>query len=797
MTSSLPSRLRFLHWRTVKPLPRSHPRSAPRFLHRLTWSSVLSLGLWSMGSSTLALLSASAQTVPSSVLGAYTLLDQGLVNQAIARFERILQQMPQSLEARLGLAIAYRRAGRDADAFQAYERVLTIDSTNRLALLSLGILGGYRPEWQERGIATLTSLLQRSPEDQEARTQRALLYIYQGNFDAAVADYEQVLQNSPALEAVLGAAQAYGYQGNLEKSLSLFDRYRQTGRPLQGDPAIAYARVLRLTGNPTAAVQVLETLLRQQPRLTPVAIRMRSELALNYAALERVDRATAVLAPLRDRADSRMILGRTLIAIGKSADREAFLSEGIALFQTVLADANVPVNTQREIADVLSGIPQYQPIALSVYQRLGLAQPNDRALQTRISVLEHETGKLPQADLLVRLNQLLQPLPMDLEEQRTIAQALGQITQPNPVMLPLYENLVRSGISEPMLYFRIAQMYVKQGRYDTARSVLTTYQQSLAAMTRDNLTGDPNAAAELLLAVIDQRQGNLEASSRRYQAILDSKPSDRAILSGALQGLAGIRQQQGDIREALRLYSQVIAMNPQDPAKRLGQASLQYQADLLSRSDAEKLLRDWLTAQPLTNTPLELYSLVAALPANPAYEMLYRALVQADPTQIGVQVRLVEAIAGQNESAAMAYINQLIERDPDNLTNYFLKGQIAQQADDLGLAASAYEEILKREPENLDAMSALGGVRFQQRRYYAAVDLYSAVLTRQPEHTIARGALSSLEGILKRNLPALRQAQQRRQSEEAIPVLNPLPAPVPAAEFQPQGDTPLPWERRS
>lgn len=791
MNSSLPFRLRLPLRRTAKQPPQKENCARSSLLPRLTWSGVLSLGLWSLGSSTLALLSASAQTVPASVLNAYTLLDQGLVNQAIARFERLLQQMPQSLEARLGLAIAYRRAGRDADAFQAYERVLTIDPNNRLALLSLGTLGGYRPEWHERGIAALTQLIQRDAEDREALPQRALLYIYQGQFDAAVADYEKVLQKDPTPEMILGAAQAYGYQGNLSQSLALFDRYRQMGKPLQGDPAIAYARVLRLTGNPAEGVQVLETQLRQQPRLTPSTIRTRAELALNYAALGRFDRASTALAPLRGRSDSRMPLGRALIAIGQTADRQAWLDEGVSLFQSVLTDPQVSVSTQREIADVLAGMTQSQSIALSVYQQLGQLQPDDRSLQTRIAVLEYESGKLAEADLLTKLNQLLQTLPSEPDQQQKIAQALIQLKQPSPTLLPLYENLVRSGISEPMLYFRIAQMYLRQGKYDTARSVLATYQQASGE--------NPSPVAELLLAAIDQRQGNLEESMRRYQAVIESNPQSPEILSGALQGLAGVLQTQGAYQDALLMYNRAIAANPENPAHELGQASLQYRAKLLPRSEAEAVLRRWLTSQPLTNTPPELYSLVAALPANPAYEMLYRALVQAEPTQIGVQVRLAEVMAEHNRTAAMAYVEQLIARDPDDINVYFLKGQIAEQVDDLNQAATAYEEILKREPRNVDALSALGGVRFLQRRYYAAVELYSEVLELQPNHTIARSALSSLEGVLKRSIPALRQVQQLRQAEaeNSMPVLSPLPAPLPAAEFQPQGDTPLPWERRS
>lgn len=144
----------------------------------------------------------------------YRLMNQGLVNQAIAVFEQAVRDYPQSVQARLGLAMAYQRQGRIDDAFQAYNRVLEVDPNNRMALLSLGILGGYRIEWQERGIEALNQLLELNPNDLEARSQRALLYGYQGRFGAAIADYEIVLAANPTPEVILGAAQVYAYNGD-------------------------------------------------------------------------------------------------------------------------------------------------------------------------------------------------------------------------------------------------------------------------------------------------------------------------------------------------------------------------------------------------------------------------------------------------------------------------------------------------------------------------------------------------------------------------------------------------------
>ena len=234
-------------------------RKVVRF-KRLGWSCLLALGL--SGGLLVDLLrweipAVQAQTVPAAVRQAYTLLNRGLVDDAIAAFQRAIRSYPQSIEAKVGLAIAYRRAGRDADAFQAYERVVEQDPNNRLALKTLGLLGGYRAEWQERGIIALTTLLTLEPNDLEARAQRALLLGYRGRFAESLADYQVVLQNNPTPDVILGAAQIYTYTGNAQQGLELFNRYRALGRTITGNAAIAYARALRETGNPTQAIAIL------------------------------------------------------------------------------------------------------------------------------------------------------------------------------------------------------------------------------------------------------------------------------------------------------------------------------------------------------------------------------------------------------------------------------------------------------------------------------------------------------------------------------------------------------------
>jgi cellulose synthase operon protein C len=731
---------------------------------RAGWSSLLSLGLF--GSPLLGMLSltpvAIAQSVPGAVAQAYTLLGQGLVNQAIAAFQRAIQQYPQSLEARLGLAIAYRRAGRDADTFQAYEQVLQLDPNNRLALNTIGILGGYRPEWQERGIAALTTLLTLDPNDVEARAQRALLYGYQGRFAEAIADYNIALQSNPSPDVLVGAAQVYAYSGDYARALDLFSRYQSSGGTIQGNAAIPYALALRETGNPAQAVQVLESQLRQLSGLNSTTIQMRASLAVAYAANRQIDQAVAVLAPLRGRQDSRTILARALNETGRYSGNPTFTSEAIALYQQVLTQTpNLTVGLAREIADVLSGSPQGQAYALEVYRQLAQQQPGDLGLQVQQAVLERQLGLITNAQLQQRLQTALPTLPTDPAQLRTIAQALTRLDSPDPNLLPLYQALISAGANQPFLNFRIAQILIQRNELAAARNALVTYAATPEGM-RDQF------ANLLLLAEIDRREGNLEGSAQRYLTILNGNPADSGIVSGALQGLAGIRQSQGRLGEAIALYDQIIARNPQDLAKQLGRASLAYQAGMLAAADAEAVLNAWLATRPLTDTPPELFSLAGALPPNPQKETLYTALLQVDPNNVPIQLRLVQVLAARNPAQAQAQIARLIALDPNNLGAYFVQGQLSQQLGDLSQASQAYQTILSLQPNNTDALAALGGVKFQERQFDAAAQLYRDVLALEPTNRIAQTSLISLTAAQGRRLAALQQLEQLQVQQTSM-----------------------------
>ncbi len=693
-----------------------------------------------------------AQKSSSTVQRGFNLLKKGWVNDAIAAFKQALKSNPQSLQAKLGLAIGYKRAGRIDEAWNAYQQVITQDPNNQLALKTVGLLGTYKSQWQSGGIRALTTLLQQTPNDLEARNLRALLFFYQGRQAEAVADYKMVLASNPTPETLLNAAQAYTYAGDTTKAVELFNRYRGSGKPIVGDAAVAYGKALRENGDAAGSVRVLEAQLQRSGSLDRTAIETRKELAVAYLANQQPDRAVATLQPLQGRPDAVLPLARSLNDIRKRSPNPALTQQVTTLYrQALAASPNPSPSLVKEVADVFTGLPNGEQTALQLYRQLAAQQPNDKSLLVRQLALENKLGLLSRSDVRQRLSAALQPLPSDPGQLQQLGFALAEISTPDPEFLPIYQSLLQSRADVPMLYFRTAQIYLQLGDMVSARQALAGYTSTSA--------GSRDLAHQLLAAEIERREGNLDASARRYQALIKSKPDRVDIMDASLQGFAGLLRQQKRYEDALVVYDQLFQRNPQSLNLQLGRTVIAYQAKRISEAEAKAVLENWLATQPATNTPPELYSLVEALPLYSERETLYTYLAEVDPGNIPMQLRVVEAIAKRNPAQARARVRQLMARLPQNENSADLQAQLARAAGDLSLAGKIYENILAQQPDNLTALAALGGIRFEQQRFDAAENVYSRVIEQKPEDKEARRAVADLTAILDKPLAALGQME--------------------------------------
>ncbi|MFM2431878.1 MAG: hypothetical protein RLZZ511_3091 [Cyanobacteriota bacterium] len=699
-------------------------------------------------------LAAQAQAISPLVQRAYNQLSQGLVNQAIASFEQALKQQPNALDAKLGLAIGYLRAGRDEAAWDAYRQVLAQDPQNRSALKAVGQLGGFRPAWQAEGIAALNVLLQLAPDDREALAQRATLYRYQGRFGEAIADYNQVLQAAnPPADVLLGAAQAYAYGGNPSQAVTLFERYRSISqKPITNDAAVAYGRALRQTGALPQAIAVLESALPRE--FSDFAATVRSELAQSYLAAGQAPLALGTLDPLRGQPEGRLPLARGLNEIGKEISRLDLRAEAANLYLEALQTSpNADRGLLREAADVLSGISGQQSVALNLYRQLAQQDPSDRILALRLLSLESRLGTLPMAVVQQQLRQLLQPFPATPTEQQALAQEIVPF-DPTLELMPVYQALLQAGVNEPFLHFRLAQLLLDQGDLASAQAAVGVYKATPQGMK--------DFAPDVLLADIDRRAGNYEGAAQRYLTLINQPNLEPDVAYAALRGLANVRTAQNRSVEAVAFYDQLLQRNPGDWQLRLGRTAIAYQAKLIPEAAADAELMQFLQFNP-GETPQEFYTLAALLPANAQREPLYRALLQADPNNLDVQIRLIQVLSQRNPLEAQAFANRLLSQAQQMITTnpnasvqtLFLRGRLASALGNLKQASEAYQAILGWQANNLEAVSALGGIRFQQREFESASQLYSYVLAFQPDNATAQRSLAELAAAQGKSLEAL------------------------------------------
>jgi tetratricopeptide (TPR) repeat protein len=408
---------------------------------------------------------------------------------------------------------------------------------------------------------------------------------------------------------------------------------------------------------------------------------------------------------------------------------------------------------------VLGNLPEHQTTALQLVQQLKQSLPNDAALTLQQHILQYELGTLGRESFVQQVRTTFPSLPADAFQVRMMGQVLSRVDPPLPELLPLYQSLVAGGATEAFLNYRVAQIYLQQGRLAEAKTALNTYANTPAGRR------DPETV-QLLLADIDRREGNLAQSAQRYQALLNTAQFP-AIRRGALQGLAAVYAIQGNYQQALALYDQLIAENPQEFSYQLGRTALAYQAGLITEAQAAAILNQGIQRYGAANSPPELINLATALPPSPDRAGVYQALLAVEPGNAQLQLRALQVLAETDPAQAESRIAQRIAANPANLDWYFVQGEISQQTGDYGLARQSYTTVLQRQPNNQDALLALAGLEFQTGNYNQAADLYQQALALDSQNSTARTSLAALNAVQGRPLQAIQQLQTWQQNQHA------------------------------
>lgn len=189
--------------------------------------------------------------------------------QAIELYSTLLQQQPDSIDARLGLAQAYKRLG---DHHKAEEHLLTLTSKHKhwYFLNSLALFY-YETSQLDKALTVYQSLEQSSPNNIWVLQTIGAIQLSQANFDDARQTFEKALNAAPSANNYANLATVYFYMTDYAAAVTHFEKAVELGRDryqLWGNLADSYRWNQQQSQALTAyqqAIQLLDKRLKTAP----------------------------------------------------------------------------------------------------------------------------------------------------------------------------------------------------------------------------------------------------------------------------------------------------------------------------------------------------------------------------------------------------------------------------------------------------------------------------------------------------------------------------------------------------
>ena len=502
-----------------------------------------------------------------------------------------------------------------------------------------------------------------------------------GDYDEAIAAWEQARQKKPAAPVTAALAEVYFRRGLLR-----FHRYHQheaglsdldkAARLVPGDPRYTYHLGLahHHQGNLDIALTAYRLALDADPAFTRAA-----ELAI-LASLEQgkdpTQEASWKALPTERQAElrplARLVLGQPVVAEPARAKGQDFPPKvggdrGGALWRGLVA--------------LESGDDR-------AYSTLrGIAQGDDQPVAVR-AVVAYTLG-------------------LDALRRHRLSEALAH-----------WESARRLGLDTSDFRDNLHQVY-----YTCAEQAMADGQWAEAASLADaalNLSPTDHDLRDLAAAA-HFRAGHADAQATRWDQALEhwEKAGELGENSRALiQNLALAYEKKERFQEAAELWRQVIRRRPRKAEA--PDALTPHQVALLWGHVAECYRRAGNVEEAITTL---------------------RNAVKSDPSNTDLHLELVDALADNEQwGAAGNEVDRILEREPDNIGALVRSGRLDEGDNHLYRARQTWKKVLELDPNHLEARERLvellhqEGDRFlRSRQFDKALGSYREALQYMPE----------------------------------------------------------------
>lgn len=570
-----------------------------------------------------------------------------------------------------------------------------------------------------------------------------------GNHDKAIPLLEQASDLAPDDNAVkLALADALGAAGRFEEARTLLRSLVEAfggRRPKERAPVHYHlARLDLAVGDRARALVELDAATRIDPA-NPQILRALAELARDDGQFDRAERSyRALLTVLRRQEDTPddapITRSEVMFELAQIAERQGEADRAKEILESAFELSTENIVEARRLESALRKKGDDASLARALEARL------QRAGAEALSDLQVLLGKVPDAaEVLTELGRLYEEhlgreedayemhlRSLDLDASSETAHAATARLGEKLGKLDAYRERIRV----------LADRANAQGRHHDPELAAALYLR-LAKFLETRDAAEAAKLYELAATARPQDKELLDALDRVYEKLGDDAGQARALgmrvalesedtaASATLYRLAGLRFRTGDIEAGVDAYDQAYAREP-DPTR--AEELLRAAADANPQNErvveryeqlarlpgnqrmlVDALVRRWSLPNATTASMREAVELAQSLNDTDLADSLLRRWLEGNSDDKEGRVWALSLLATICEERGKARPAVMLRREAADIAEpeeaRRLLFQVARTAagalEDLGLAASIYEELLERDPVDKDAWQPL------------------------------------------------------------------------------------------
>lgn len=564
----------------------------------------------------------------------------------------------------------------------------------------------------------------------ETYLKNAVQFQESGNFEQAIASYQQAIQilpDQPEIHQKL--AVTFVLNGQLEAGIKAL----QTAINLSPDFAEAYliiGNILQQQNQIELAIWAYTQALDLQPDYTEA----QANLGSIYYHLERFEEAIQCYQKALGFNPNVAVIYWML---GNAFDKIEQFEQAIACYQKSIELQPNHVKSYLKLATILA--EQGQEIqAVSYYEKVLKLQPNCQeavnALHqlteisglTRLTfVADHdrfEEGGVDLASPSIDATETQHPYPTNpqkteeifVESREEISQLEQEFTQLKPYQFQ-------------------AKSYINQGNFEQA---IALCQQALKIQPKFY-------HAYVTLGNALYFQGKLEAAIRAYSQALNLHPNFAGVYGSRGTMYAKLEQ----IEQAIADYQKALELQPDFAVVHWNLGKIFQQ-----QGQFEETIKSWkkaLDLQPNLNgarSHIELGNLLSCQKEYTEAISSYQKALELQPNQVEAYLGLGTLYLEQKQyEAAIKSFKAGIDKQPDHQDLYLNMGFALVKLDRNEEAINCYQELLKIQPNTSEAYASLGNIYANSGQAKEAVENYEQAIKIKPDWSEIYGRLAHIQ----------------------------------------------------